>query len=82
MDDIIRFFDEVADVCKHRMAVREAGFTDEALKYPRSRDGFIALCAWNGVKPEQAPLGWRFAPNKAAYHAWERVVLALKFPNS
>lgn len=57
-EQIIRAFDEVANVCKHRMAVREAGFTDEALKYPRSWGGLVALCAWNGTKPEQAPLGW------------------------
>jgi hypothetical protein len=75
--DITLFFREVAHVCEHRMAVREAGFTDEALKYPRSERGFIALCAWNGVEPEQAPLGWRYAPNKGTLVAWERVVAAI-----
>lgn len=77
-DQIIRFFDEVANVCKHRVAIREAGFTDEAFKYPRSDWAFIALCAWNGIEPSKAPLGWKYAPNKGALMAWERVVSAIR----
>lgn len=78
LDDAYRAVAEIAEVCRLRIAVREAGFTDAALAFPRSRMGFIALCAWNGVDPVNAPLGWHYAPNKAALMAWERVVEALK----
>lgn len=43
--------------------LREAGFTSAARSYPLSREGFLWLCHWNGVKPEQAPPGWYYAPN-------------------
>lgn len=55
-------------------AVREAGFDEEALKYPRSRLGLIALCAFNGIDPSQAPRGWHYWPNKGMKIMWERVI--------
>jgi hypothetical protein len=74
---IVLAITEIAYVAGELVAVREAGFTAEALKYRRSRLGFIALCAWNGADPSTAPRGWRYAPNKWTLDAWERVVEAI-----
>jgi hypothetical protein len=76
-DDIARALAEIAYVAGELQAVRDAGFTAEALKYPRSRKGLIALCAFNGIKPEQAPRGWHYWPNKGMQACWERVIAAL-----
>jgi hypothetical protein len=61
-------------------ACREAGFGTEALNYPRSEAGLIALCAFNGIKPEQAPRGWHYWPNLQMKAAWERVIRAVAEP--
>jgi hypothetical protein len=42
---------------------RDAGFTANAINFPRSERGFRWLCWFNGAKPEQAPRAWRYAPN-------------------
>jgi hypothetical protein len=76
-DDIARALAEIAYVAGELQAVRDAGFTAEALKYPRSRKGLIALCAFNGIKPERAPRGWHYWPNKGMQACWERVIAAL-----
>lgn len=60
-----RALGEIAYVAGEMHAVREAGFMEGALRFPRSRDGLVALCAFNGIKPEQAPPGWRYWPNAA-----------------
>lgn len=73
-----RALSECAHVMAEAHACREAGFSTEALNYPRSREGLIALCAFNGIKPEQAPRGWHYWPNPAMQKAWERVIAALK----
>jgi hypothetical protein len=77
-----RPFDEIAVVCRERIAVRDAGFTDEALKWSRSREGLVALCAFNGIAPEQAPRGWHYWPNGAMKACWERVIDALAHANN
>jgi hypothetical protein len=71
---------EIAYVAGELHAVRAAGFTSEALKYPRSEAGLLALCAFNGIRPDQAPRGWRYWPNPAMKAAWERVIAALAAP--
>jgi hypothetical protein len=43
---------------------RKTGFTGDARKFPLSQKGFEWLCRFNGLKPEQAPRTWRFAPNQ------------------
>lgn len=58
-------------------ACRDAGFTEEALKYPRSRKGLIALCAFNGIPVDKAPRGWHYWPGKGMKVMWERVIEAL-----
>jgi hypothetical protein len=68
---------ECAHIMREAHAVREAGFTIDALNYPRSREGLIALCAFNGIKPEQAPRGWHYWPNPQMKKSWERVIEAL-----
>lgn len=73
-----RALSEIAHVMAEAHYCREAGFTIEALNYPRSPDGLAALCAFNGIKPEQAPRGWNYWPNVSTKKAWERVIDALK----
>jgi hypothetical protein len=80
-DDWKRALSEIAYVAGELQAVRDCGFTVEALNYPRSQEGLIALCAFNGIKPEQAPRGWRYWPNKGMKNCWERVIAALKEGN-
>jgi hypothetical protein len=70
-------FAQIAHVAGELIAVREAGFTEEALKWPRSEKGIVALCAFNGISREQAPPGWRYYPNKGMKACWERVIAAL-----
>lgn len=76
-----RALSEIAYVAGEAVACREAGFTENALHYPRSREGLIALCAFNGIKPEQAPRGWHYWPNAGMKSCWERVIASLKEPN-
>src|SRR4051812_45811737 len=68
---------QIAYVAGEIVAVREAGFTEAALAFPRSEAGLVALCAFNGIKPEQAPPGWRYWPNAGMKACWERVIEAL-----
>ena len=77
MTDWKRAFAEIAHVAGELKAVRDAGFTGHALQFPRSEAGLVALCAFNGIKVEQAPPGWRYWPNAAMKAAWERVVANL-----
>lgn len=58
-------------------AVRDAGFTEEALRHPKDELGFLMLCAWNNCPPERAPRGWRYWPNEPTKRAWERVAKAV-----
>lgn len=68
---------EIAEVCRLRIAVREAGFGDEALNYPRDDRALKAICAFNNCPVEKAPAGWRYFPNAGTRDAWTRVVEAL-----
>lgn len=77
MADFARPFAEIAMLATEMQAVRDAGFTEEALHYPRSEEGLIALCAFNGINPDRAPPGWRYWPNPQMKAAWERVIDAL-----
>ena len=43
---------------------RAAGYTGEARKYKLSEAGCRWIAEWNGVRPEQMPRAWRFAPNE------------------
>jgi hypothetical protein len=73
----IRALSECACVMREAHACREAGFTADALRYPRSEAGLVALCAFNGIRPDQAPRGWHYWPNEGTKKAWERVIDAL-----
>ncbi len=42
---------------------RKAGMTGDAVNYPRTEAGFLWLCQFNGIKPEQAPRTFYYAPN-------------------
>lgn len=70
--------DQIAYVAGELQAVRDCGFTEEALKYPRSHLGLVALCAFNGIRIDQAPHGWKYWPNKGMQDCWERVIEALR----
>lgn len=74
---MIRALEQIVAVATECVAVRDAGFTTAALAFPRSERGLTAICAFNGIKPEQAPRGWRYYPNEPTMRAWERVVEAL-----
>jgi hypothetical protein len=57
--------------------VREAGFTEAALKFPRSALALRLLCAFNGAPAGwSAPRGWRYYPGLASLRAWSRVMVA------
>jgi len=75
--EIARAIVQISKLATELKAVRDAGFTEQALRYPRSEKGLIALCAFNNIKPEFAPRGWRYWPNAAMRDAWERVIAAL-----
>jgi hypothetical protein len=75
--DWILAMEEICEVMVARQAVRDAGFDDESLQYPRSRLGLIALCAFNGIPVEKAPPGWKYWPNKGMKSCWERVIAAI-----
>ena len=70
---MIRALEQIAYVASEAIAVRDAGFTTEAFKYPRGEFELALLCAFNGIKPEQAPRGWRYYPNAGTQKAWQRV---------
>lgn len=72
---------EIALFAAEAVAVRDAGFTVEALQYPRDELGLRALCAFNGCSIEQAPRGWRYYPNEGVKKQWERVTEALASRN-
>ena len=72
-----RALSEVAHVAGECVVVRAAGFTTAALAFPRSHDGLVALCAFNGIPVDKAPPGWHYYPNAGTQKAWERVVEAL-----
>lgn len=69
--------EEIAYVMRELHYVREAGFSEQALNYPRSHFGLIALCAFNGIEPSMAPPGWKYWPNEAMKKSWTRVIRAL-----
>jgi hypothetical protein len=55
--------------------VREAGFTEAALRYPRGLFSLRLLCAFNGAPAGwEAPRGWRYYPNELALKAWAEVM--------
>lgn len=73
-----RAISEIAAFAAEAVAVRDAGFTTDALAFPRCELGLKALCAFNGCSPEQAPRGWRYYPNAGVKKQWERVIAALR----
>jgi len=58
---------------------RDAGFTEQARKYPRTKIEFEAICAWNNIKPDDAPEAWRYFPNESTQNAWRRVIEAILY---
>lgn len=70
---MIRALEQIAYVAGECVAVRDAGFTSEALRYPRTDHDLALICAFNNCRPEQAPRGWRYFPNEGTMRAWRRV---------
>lgn len=52
---------------------RAAGFTADAINYPRTEAGFLWLCKFNGCPPEKAPRAWRYASSKGMLEQVERL---------
>lgn len=75
---IQRALDEIAFLAGELLAVRQAGFTEHALQFPRSEKGIIALCAFNNIPVEKVPRGWKYWPNAGMKAAWERVIKELE----
>lgn len=73
-----RALGEIAHVAGECVAVRDAGWTTAALAFPRSHEGLVALCAFNNIPVDKAPLGWHYWPNAGMQKAWERVIAALR----
>lgn len=43
--------------------LRSAGFTPAARNYPLSDAALAVLAAFNGLRVDQCPKAWRYAPN-------------------
>jgi hypothetical protein len=63
-------------------SLREAGFTEKAVFFPRSYPAMAMLCAWNNIPVDKAPKGWWFFPNEATKRAWERAAEAAIVANA
>ena len=74
--DWVRALSECASVMQEAHFCREAGFTTDALRYPRTATELALICAFNGIEREQAPNGWKYFPNEAAKRSWGRVAEA------
>lgn len=69
--------------CVHVMAelhaLREAGFTEAALAFPRPPWAVRFIAAFNGGPAGWVPpRGWHYFPNAGSVEAWERVRLSAK----
>lgn len=53
-------------------AFRAAGFTAAAAHFPLSLEAYERRCVFNGVRPDQAPFAWRYAPNATTQAQLER----------
>lgn len=71
-------FIEISKFATIAVALRKAGFTTEAIRYPRDALALKLLCAFNGIPPDSAPPGWAFFPNDRTMAAWERVAAAAR----
>ena len=58
--------------------LRAVGFTPEARHHPRDELSLVMLCAFNNIKPEQAPPAWWFFPHHDSAQAWDRVAKAAR----
>lgn len=52
--------------------LRAAGYTSKARDFPLSDAAVTWLCNFNGVRFDQAPNAWFFAPNPAVRETLER----------
>ena len=66
-------FVEISKFATVAVSLRDAGFTTEAIRWPRDPLALKLLCAWNNLLPEKAPPGWAYHPNDKSFEAWERV---------
>lgn len=73
-----RALGEIGKIAAESVGLREAGFTDAALAFPRDEFALELLCAFNGVPVQLAPKGWRYFPNEGAKKAWGRVADAAR----
>lgn len=51
---------------------RDAGYSAAAINFPLSDAAFAHLCAFNGIRPDQAPRAWRYSPNATVRDYWEQ----------
>lgn len=51
---------------------------DKPMMFERDEMSFLMLCAWNNIKPDQAPQEFRAFYNESTKAAWERVAQAAK----
>lgn len=73
-----RAFEEIVKFATVAVSLREAGFTTEAIRYPRDPMALALLCAWNNIPVDKAPPGWAFHPSDRNFEAWERVAAAAR----
>jgi hypothetical protein len=69
---------EVSRLAGTLIDLRAAGFTEQALAYPRDELAMRMLCAWAGCAVKHAPNGWRYFPNAQTKAAWNRVADAAR----
>lgn len=70
-----RALGECAHVMRELHEVREAGFTEAALAFPRSPLALRLIAAFNGGPANWTPpRGWHYFPNALSKAAWERVI--------
>jgi hypothetical protein len=73
LEQIDRALSEIGKLAETLISLREAGFTHNAIFFPRSYAAMELLCAWNNIPVDKAPKGWWFFPDQRTKEAWERV---------
>lgn len=69
----VRALEQIAHVASEAVACRTAGFSFEALRYPRSPEELKALCEFNGLPDHvEPPRGWHYFPNATMRDWWRQ----------
>jgi len=74
----VKPLEEIAKLAALLISLRECGFTEKALWFPRSYPAMAMLCAWNNIPVDKAPRAWWFFPNEQTKKAWERAAKAVE----